>query len=247
MKGINLWRLVYLAIPLTVAVFAAVLLANEWKNARSVHSVGCVPEAVRYTDGAEAGKAEAADYHLDSYTEGEGPAPVWWDPDEPMAAEWEDSNARQSDSNAVQRTDAGCPDWNVDSTLYGWDGHTSEAWELDLMARILYLEFLGCSRECCEAGADSILNLWGSGYFSNTLGGTLSATAENGALVYTTYGYVWEWDYDPDDLAWCLSLCEERFYNGPRWNCCFFQLYGYPEWAEPLYCLDGVYFSTFKE
>ena len=36
-----------------------------------------------------AGEAETAVW-LDSYTEGDGPAPEWWNPGEPMAAEWVD-------------------------------------------------------------------------------------------------------------------------------------------------------------
>lgn len=242
------WRLVYLAIPLTIAVFLGILWHNEAKSPELCAGVGRTTEVYKASGCAD--EAETAEYRLVYHTEGESPVPVWWDPDEDMAVEWTDNtadNARLShsvDYNA--RCDVGCPDYNIETTIYGWDGHRAEPWELQLMARIVYLEFLGCSQECCEAGVDSILNLWDSGYFSSTLGGTLSATAENGALVYTTYGYVWDWTYDPDDLAWCMSLCEERFYNGPRWNCCFFQLYGYPAWAEPLYCMDGVYFSTGK-
>ena len=72
------------------------------------------------------------------------------------------------------------------------------------------------------------------------------ARAENGALVYTTYGFVWDAEYDPDGLAYMRELCEERFYNGPEWGAEFFQLYGFPEWAVPCYEIDGVYFSTGK-
>ena len=221
--------------------------------------------AARYLGGARTAMPERAERIApEHYTEGEGPAPEWWMPDEPMAAEWiadvadinvgdksdgdtdVPCNARQSDSNAVERTDAGCPDWNADSAVTGWDGRRAEAWELDLYARIMYLEFWGTSPECCEAGADSILRLWESGYFGDTLGGTLSARAENGALVYTTYGYVWEWDYNPEGLADMRELCAERFAGGPEWDAAFFQLGGYPDWAVPCYELDGVYFSTGK-
>lgn len=187
--------------------------------------------------------ADEAEVGLPTYTEGEGPAPEWYRPEEPMAVEWMD-NARQSDLNPIQRTDAGCPDWNVDSTLYGWDGHTAEAWEMDVFSRIVYLEFNGTELECMNAGIDSILNLWDSEYFGRTLFDTLSATAENGALVYTTYGYVWEWDYDYDVLEEIKTLCAERFINGPQYGCHFFQLYGFPWWAVPCYEIDGVYFST---
>lgn len=223
-----------------------------------------------------AGEAETAVW-LDSYTEGDGPAPEWWNPGEPMAAEWVDHSGdgnkmvdadhfpdatkmvdSQVDGNALQSDavdynahppigiDPGGVDWNLCTTVWGWDGHGAEAWELDLYARIVYLEFWGTSPECCEAGADSILQLWDSGYFGDTLGGVLSARAENGSLVYTTYGFVWDAEYDPDGLAEIWELCEERFMNGPEWGAEFFQLYGFPEWAVPCYEIDGVYFSTGK-
>lgn len=215
-----------------------------------------------------AGEAETAVW-LDHYTEGDGPAPEWYRPEEPMSAEWTAGvtdiyvgdmnvrdinvpcNAQQSDSVGYNPhppvgIDPGGIDWNLCTTVWGWDGHGAEAWELDLYARIVYLEFWGTSRECCEAGADSILQLWDSGYFGDTLGGILSARAENGALVYTTYGFVWDAEYDPDGLAETRELCEERFMNGPEWGAEFFQLYGFPDWAVPCYEIDGVYFSTGK-
>ena len=242
------WRLVYLAIPLTVAVFAAILLANEWKAARPAQGVGRVPEAVRYADGAKAETEEAAEYHLQSYTEGDGPAPEWWDPDEPMAAEWEDSKKDptqiQPESNPIQRTDAGCPDWNLDSTLWGWDGHSMEAWEMDLLSRIVYREFWGTSTACVEAGIDSMLLLWDMGEYGRTMGELLSAQYAPGYYVYSPYAYVWEWDYDAEALAGIRAMCEERFAAGPTWCAPYFRLWYYHEWAVPAYEIDGVYFSV---
>jgi len=162
--------------------------------------------------------------------------PAWWNP--------EDAVLVYSDT---PKRDIGCPDWNVNSSIVGWDGHRMEAWEMDLFARIVYLEFNGTEPECMNAGIDSILNLWESGYFGRTIFETLSATAENGALVYTTYGYVWDWDYDYTVLQEIETLCMKRFINGPVYGCYFFQLYGFPWWAQPLYEIDHVYFSTFKE
>lgn len=179
------------------------------------------------------------------YTEGDGPAPAWYRPDEPMAAEWTD-NARQSDYNVIQRTDAGCPDWNVDSTICGWNGHTMEAWEMDIFSRVMYLEFWGTSPECCEAGADAILRLWESGYYGGTMYGVLSAETESGGPVFETWDAVWGTEYDPDGLAEMRSLCEERFYNGPEWIAPFFRTGHYHDWAVPCYEIDGVYFSTGK-
>lgn len=265
------WRLIYLTIPLTVAVFAAVLLANEWKNARPAQGVGRVPEAVRYADGAESVEEESAEYRLDSYTEGESPVPVWWDPDEPMAAEWEASYQQVIESNKeavseenviteiatqqvthgneIQRTDAGCPDWAVDSTLYGWDGHTAEPWELDLFARIFYREFWQPNLTLCEAGCDAMLGLWD--LYGGTLFETLSHVNEDGSYTFSTYPGVWEIEYDPDGLAWCKAFCEERFYEGPVWPAQYFRKGQYHDWGEwspiPAYEIDGIYFSIGKE
>lgn len=244
--------------------------------------------AARHLGGAWTAMPErAARIAPEHYTEGEGPAPEWWQPDEPMAAVWTDGDSLNSleiakntqvlskfqaspeeeascgqvtevnkeagsgDSGELSQgaekvKDIGCPDWNADSAVTGWDGHTAEPWELDLYARIMYLEFWGTSPECCEAGADSMLRLWESGYFGSTLGGVLSAVTETGAYCYSTYPAVWATEYDPDGLAEMRALCEARFEAGPEWDAAFFQLYGWPDWAEPCYELDGVYFSTGK-
>lgn len=202
-----------------------------------------VTAAVRYMAPAE---EDAEFFTIEEYREGDGPAPEWYRPDEPMAAEWEaDKNADNSRTSPGQtRTDIGCPDWNLNTALVGWDGHTAEPWELELYTRIVYLEFWGTSRECCEAGADSILQLWDSGYFGDTLGDTLTARAEDGSLVYSPIAYVWDWDYDPGGLADMRALCEDRFYGGPEWEAPFFRLWYYHPWAVPAYEIDGVYFST---
>lgn len=233
------WRLVYLAIPLMIFVFLGIMCVNGQKSPELCEGIGRTTEIYMVSGCAD--EAHTAERELDHYTEGHGEAPVWWDPDEDMAVEWVDEDMN------VLRKDIGCPDYNIETTIYGWDGHCMEAWEMDLFARIVYLEFNGTEPECMNAGIDSILNLWDSGYFGRTLFDTLSATAENGALVYTTYGYVWEWDYDYGVLEEIKTLCAERFINGPQYGCHFFQLYGFPWWAVPLYEIDQVYFSTFKE
>lgn len=189
------------------------------------------------------------------YTEGvDSPLPDWFDPGEEMAVEWCDEDHFPDATQMVEAEphppvgiSQGGIDWNVESAIYGWDGHMMTGVELDLLSRITYLEFWGTSEECMNAGIDSILNLWSSEYFGRTLFETLSATAENGALVYTTYGYAYDWDYDYTALEEIKALCLERFVKGPEYNCCFFQLYGFPAWAEPCYMLDKVYFSTFRE
>lgn len=187
------------------------------------------------------------------YTEGvDNPLPEWWNPNEPMAVEWYAEDHFAEAGNMVEPhppvgVSPGGIDWDLETTLWGWDGHSMTVFELDLFSKIVYLEFNGVSPECMEAGIDSILRLWESNLFGKTLFETLSATTESGARAYTTYDYIWTSDYDVDILAEIKSLCAERFYNAPVWTAPFFQLYGYPSWAEPCYELCGVYFSTFKK
>lgn len=239
--------------------------------------IGRNPAAVRYLSAPEAGEIGTA-YRLDTYTEGDGPAPEWYRPDEPMSAEWSASYRQAAGkladnpdhfSDAAKMVDdvtdtnvgdmdvlskphppvgisPGGIDWNLCTAVRGWEGHVMEAWEMDVFARVAYLEFWGTSRECCEAGVDAILQLWDSEYFAPTLYGTLSAEAENGAPVFSTWEAVWSADYDPDGLADMRRICEERFYNGPEYEAEFFRTDYYHPWAEPMYQIDNVYFSTGK-
>ena len=200
--------------------------------------IGRAPAVVRYLGAPEAAEIGTA-WQLDTSTEGEGPAPEWYRPDEPMAAEWE-----APEPHPPVGIDAGGIDWNLCTDLEGWDGHRMEIWEMDLFSRIVYLEFWGTSPECCEAGADSILRLWESGYYGPRISDTLTARAEDGSLVYSPYAYVWDWEYDPEGLADMRALCEDRFYNGPEWSAPFFRLNYYHDWAVPMYEIDNVYFST---
>jgi len=211
-------------------------------------------------------EAEMAAYMLDTYTEGDGPAPEWYRPDEPMSAEWVADvtdinvgnknvpcNAQQSDSVEYNPhppigIDPGGIDWNIETEMVGWDGHRMEIWEMDLFSRIVFLEFGITSQECREAGIDAILRLWESRYYSSTMFGTLSAVAENGKPAFSTYPGVWEEEYDYEKLARFREECEERFVNGPEWTAPFFRTGHYHEWAKPCYAFveDNVYFSTGK-
>lgn len=173
---------------------------------------------------------------------GEGASFEWFMPEEAEIV-WEDVSDISAGDINVPRKDIGCANPEEDAVLAGWDGHTMAEWEMDLFARTLYLEFWGCSETCCEAGADSILNLWASGYFGDTIGELLTATAENGSLVYSPYAYVWDWDYDADGLAEMRSICEERFYGGPQYDVKYFRLWFYHPWAVDAFVMDGVYFS----
>lgn len=181
------------------------------------------------------------------YCEGEGPAPEWWNPDEPMAAVWED-NAQQSDAHGLyRRHDVGCPDWNICTSLIGWSGHMMEPWEMELFVRITYLEFWGTSETCCEAGIDSILLLWDRGEYGRTMGELLSAEYAPGYYVYSPYAYVWSWEYDDEGLEDIREMCEKRFFGGPEWCAPYFRKGYYHDWDEwspiPAYNIDNVYFS----
>ena len=181
---------------------------------------------------------EMAAYMLDEYTEGQSPVPEWWNPNEPMVAEWV-----ATEPHPPVGVDPGGIDYNICSTLYGADGLMMEQWEMGLFARILYREFWGTSRECCIAGADSIVNLWASGYYGNTLFETLSAVTETGGYAFSTFPGVYEVDYDPDGLAEMQAICEERFYGGTEYGVQFFRTDYYHDWCEPCFSIDNVYFS----
>lgn len=222
--------------------------------------IGRNPAVARYLAAPEEGEAELA-WMLDEYTEGDSPVPVWWNPDEEMAAVWtadEGCNilATNLQSDSVDYNahppigiDPGGVDWNVCSTVWGWDGHGAELWELDLLARVFYLEFWGTSLPCSEAGCDAILNLWDTGRYGRTLFEALSYYDPDYGWTYEVYPWVWETAYDADGLAWCREFCEERFLNGPEWECVYFQLGGYhdTDWVPPLYEMDGVFFSGASE
>lgn len=135
------------------------------------------------------------------------------------------------------------PDWNLNTSRVGWNGRLAEEWELDLYARIVYLEFWGTSPECTEAGADSILRLWELGEYGDTLGELLMAQYAPGYYVYSPMAYVWDWEYDAEGLADIRALCEDRFTKGPEWIAPYFRLWYYHDWAVPAYQLDNVYFS----
>lgn len=219
--------------------------------------IGRAPAVVRYLGAPEAEEIGTA-FQIDTYTEGEGPAPAWWRPDEEMSAEWASgvTDISVGDINVPCNAephppvgiDAGGIDWNLCTDLEGWDGHRMEVWEMDLFSRIVFLEFGITSPECREAGIDAILRLWESGYYSSTMFGTLSAVAENGKPAFSTYPGVWEEEYDYEKLARFREECEERFVNGPEWTAPFFRTGHYHEWAVPCYAFveDNVYFSTGK-
>ena len=188
-------------------------------------------EAQRYAGGEEAARCGTA---LRVYCETDDPLPEWWDP--------EGAEVVYTAPGPVR--DIASPDWNLNTALWGWDGHMMEVWEFDLFVRIVYLEFWGTSAECVEAGIDSILLLWDRGEYGRTMGELLSAQYAPGYYVYSPYAYVWDWTYDAEGLADIRAMCEERFENGPTWCAPYFRLWYYHDWAVPAYEIDGVYFSV---
>lgn len=189
-------------------------------------------EVARYaapTAQAEAGTA------LRVWCETDDPLPAWWNP-ESAEIVYQAPIARTTHSDAL--------DYNLNTMLWGWEGHGMEVWEFDLFARIVYLEFWGTSRECTEAGIDSMLLLWDRGEYGRTMGELLSAQYAPGYYVYSPYAYVWDWTYDAEGLADIRTMCEERFASGPEWCAPYFRLWYYHEWATPAYEIDGVFFSV---
>lgn len=204
---------------------------------RVTASVGVVPRAM-----AEA-PAEEEETALWVYVEGEGTPPEWYRPDEPMAVEW-----YAAEPHPPVGVDPGGIDWGLETTLWGWDGHSMTVMELNLFARVFYLEFFGASVPCCEAGCDAMLNLWASGIYGQTLFEALSYCDPQYGYTYEVYPWVWTSEYDAEGLEWCREFCLERFVEGPIHETMYFQLYGFHDtsWTIPLFECDGVYFSKGK-
>lgn len=199
------------------------------------------------------------------YTEGvDSPLPEWWDPDGAILM-WEDhfgegnkmvdddlfteaGNMVEAEPHPPAGISQGGIDWNVESAIYGWDGHMMTGVELDLFARVFMLEFWGTSEACCEAGCDAILNLWDSGLYGRTMSECLWAKNDQGRYIYSVCNYLWDWNYDPEGLEWCREFCREHFLNGPYYETMYFQLGGFHDtsWTIPLFECDGVYFSKGK-
>lgn len=196
-------------------------------------------------------KRERTEQTAEIVVNGAGPVAVidheeFFEIDTPAEGIARECDAQHTACDSQPTRDICTPDWNLCTSRVGWDGRLAEEWELDLYARIVYLEFWGTSPECTEAGADSILRLWELGEYGDTLGELLSAQYAPGYYVYSPYAYVWDWTYDADGLADIRAMCEERFANGPEWCAPYFRLWYYHDWAVPAYEIDGVYFSVPK-
>lgn len=203
--------------------------------------VGRVPEAARYLGAAEA----ECPHTVWIACEFDDPLPWWWDPEGAIpVAEYHSAEVGKKVSD-VARKDIGCPDWNYNSSIVGWNGRTMEIWEMDVFARIFYLEFWQPNMTLCEAGCDAMLRLWELN--GGTMFETLSHINENGSYAFSTYPGMWSEKYDPDGIAWCRAYCEKRFSEGPVWAAQYFRKGQYHDWGEwtpiPAYEIDGIYFS----
>lgn len=189
-------------------------------------------EAQRYAGGEEAARCGTA---LRVYCETDEDMPEWWDPDHAEVVYTAPGPVR----------DIASPDWNLNTSVTGYNGSMAEIWELDLLARVFYLEFWGSSDLCCRAGCDAILNLWSSGLYGRTLGEALSAVNAFGDYVYSVYPRVWTTNYNAEGLAWCYDFCLGRFLNGVEYTVMYFQKFQYhdPSWTVPAFEESGVYFS----
>ena len=227
------------------------LVSGVFGAAKLEEGVGRATTCLRAQEAEEEREsAEEETEALRRYVEGEGEAPEWYKPDEEMAVEWVDCwQKEESDNdsaNLVGRNDIGCPDYDVESVLYGWDGHSMESWEMDVFSRIFYLEFWQPNLTLCEAGCDAMLRLWEKD--GGTVYESLSRVNENGSYAYSTFPEMWDRTYDHDGLAWCKEFCQERFRNGPVWTAQYFRKGCYHDWGEwtpiPAYEIDGIYFSV---
>ena len=257
---IAVWGILFYGFLILIKTCATETVRHaEKKSAEAaVVSEEAILTALRYADGqTDDGATQTA---LKVYTEGTGtPPPSWFRPGEEMAVEWESeewlavgeqsSAQEQPTAHPPEGIDPGGMDYNICSTLWGWDGHSCEVWEMDLFSRIFYLEFWQPNLTLCEAGCDAMLQLWDLN--GGTLFDTLSAITESGAYAFSTYPAVWKTEYDAEGLAWCRAYCEERFTMGPAWTAQYFRKGQYHDWGQwspiPAYEIDGIYFSTAKK
>ena len=135
------WAVLIAAFGLGMLIFWAVGLLRP---AEGENPSAKTPAVVRYLSAPDAEEIRTAVY-FDTYTEGDGPAPAWYRPTEPMAAEWEDSKSDptriQPESNPIQRTDAGCPNYSIEPEVV-------PDWILDVPLDRWFQEYL---HDLCEA------------------------------------------------------------------------------------------------
>lgn len=234
-------------IVIAVITFIGVVLAFWASLASDVASARAAMAADKPSGGV--GRVYTADILRYASGDGEEQAGtalrVWCETDDPLPEWWDPDGAEVVYTAPEPVRDIGAPDWNLNTSVTGYNGSMAEIWELDLLARVFYLEFWGSSDLCCRAGCDAILNLWSSGLYGRTLGEALSAVNAFGDYVYSVYPRVWTTDYNAEWLAWCYDFCLGRFLNGVEYTVMYFQKFQYhdPSWTVPAFEESGVYFS----
>lgn len=232
-----------------LAILAAIgFLTALWQSERR----GDVPKTDTPTEGVGRVYVEEVPRYISGNVQEEASAElrVWCETDENLPEWWDPSSAEIVYQEPIaQPIHSDALDYNLNTTLCGWNGHGIEVWELDLFAKIFYREFWQPNLTLCEAGCDAMLQLWDLN--GGTMYETLSHVNEDGSYAFSTFPGVWEAEYDPDGLAWCKIYCEERFYEGPSWPAQYFRKGQYHDWDEwspiPAYEIDGIYFSVGRE
>lgn len=239
-KHIKIALEILLAIGATVLLIVAFFLDldHNIRELREDTPAEGIARAVQY-ESAPACAAEETESRgtlLRVFCETDEDLPAWWSP-ETAEIVYQEPIEQTTHSDAL--------DYNLNTTLWGWDGHGMEVWELSLFSMIFYREFWQPNLTLCEAGCDAMLRLWERD--GGTMFETLSRINEDGSYAFSTYPGVWETEYDPDGLAWCKEFCEKRFYEGPVWSAQYFRKGQYHDWGEwspiPAYEIDGIYFS----
>lgn len=118
--------------------------------------------------------------------------------------------------------------------------------ELELAARIVWLEARGESETCQRCVAEVIFNRLKSGIWGTSISEVIYAAADNGAAEFTTacHAYDAETELDPG----MLELVKNVFYNGCRIpkRILYFHAGCYHDWrgAVDEFYIDNTYFSS---
>lgn len=103
--------------------------------------------------------------------------------------------------------------------------------DVSLLARVLWAEAGGCSRECQKLVASTVLNL--ADYMS---GGDLSGIVYDTSVVYIS---------DDEPSPQCYEVAREVLAGDRDYNVMAFRSWYYHDFGTPYTNIDDVYFSTF--
>lgn len=118
--------------------------------------------------------------------------------------------------------------------------------ELELVARIVWLEARGESETCQRCVAEVIFNRLKSGIWGHCLCDVIYAVDQNGNAEFTTAGHAYDVETELDPGA--LELVKGVFYNGCRIpeRIMYFHAGRYHDWdgAVDEFYIDNTYFSS---